>query len=246
MNVEDVDRQSGPHPSQFAGGAVWYARGAKITAADAAEEAVGYQRSEVEPGRVVLRLRHIGGISYGLVNDGTDTAYGVHVDTGELGVGEQHTDYDELHSGQDVGFLLSPDLATTSRHVTVTWHERPDLSDEKRAGWGGVCRADNAAGTPDARASADLEYSPLRSPSIRQDARRPASFVDEHSVQPRVSAWSFRCCLRSSNVALLTCMSRLRPCAVGMRLTFESTHHVLEERDGFPALGVPDRDRAYR
>jgi hypothetical protein len=117
----------------FAGGAVWYARGAKKAAADAAEDAVGYQGAEVEPGRIVVRLRHIGGISYRLVNDGTDTAYGVHVDTGELGVGEQDTDYDELHSGQAVEFLLSPNLATTSRHVTVTWHERPDLSDEKRA-----------------------------------------------------------------------------------------------------------------
>jgi hypothetical protein len=114
-------------------GAIRAARGAKIAAADAAEEAVGYQGAEVEPGRVVVRLRHIGGISYRLVNDGTDTAYGVQVDTGELGVGEQETDYDELHSGQAVEFLLSPNLATTSRHVAVTWHERPDLSDEKRA-----------------------------------------------------------------------------------------------------------------
>ena len=127
----------------FAGGAVWYARGAKIAAADsareakrsadAAEEAVGYQGTEVEPGRVVVRLRHVGGISYRLVNDGTDTAYGVQVDTGELGIGEQDTAYDELHPGQAEVFFLSPDLATTSRHVTVTWHERPDLSDEKRA-----------------------------------------------------------------------------------------------------------------
>ena len=75
----------------------------------------------------------MGGISYRLVNDGTDTAYGVQVDTGELGIGEQDTAYDELHPGQAEVFFLSPDLATTSRHVTVTWHERPDLSDEKRA-----------------------------------------------------------------------------------------------------------------
>ena len=120
----------------FAAGAVWYARGAKIAApirADTAKEVVGYQRAEVGRGRVVLRLRHIGGISYRLVNDGTDTAYAVHVDTGELGVGEQDTDYNELASGQAVGFFLSPNLAATSRHVSVTWHQRPDRSDEKRA-----------------------------------------------------------------------------------------------------------------
>ena len=163
MTVEVVDRQRGRHPSQgvragqrcamlaametaslvisiiaalFAAGAVWYARGAKIAAADTARGGggeVGYQRAEVGRGRVVLRLRHIGGISYRLVNDGTDTAYAVHVDTGELGVGEQDTDYNELASGQAVGFFLSPNLAATSRHVSVTWHQRPDRSDEKRA-----------------------------------------------------------------------------------------------------------------
>ncbi|HET6752843.1 MAG TPA: hypothetical protein VFH23_02685, partial [Jiangellaceae bacterium] len=84
-----------------------------------AESSCGCGMSEVSP--------------YRLVNDGTDTAYAVHVDTGELGVGEQDTDYDELHSGQAEGFFLSPNLATTSRHVTVTWHERPDRSDERRA-----------------------------------------------------------------------------------------------------------------
>jgi hypothetical protein len=57
----------------------------------------------------------------------------VHVDTGELGVGEHDTDYEELHPGQAEVFFLSPDLASKSRHVTVTWHQRPDQSDEKRA-----------------------------------------------------------------------------------------------------------------
>ena len=64
----------------FAAGAVWYARGAKIAAADNNEGEKRRRWLDTSAQRLGvaeswLRLRHIGGISYRLVNDGTDTAY---------------------------------------------------------------------------------------------------------------------------------------------------------------------------
>jgi hypothetical protein len=133
----------------FAGGAVWYARGQKaaadrsaraseqsaqaaIQSADAAHETVGYQRADVERSRVVFVLEYVGSAAHLLSNTGTDPAYGVHVDTGDLGIGGEVTDYDVFGPGQTEEVLLSPSLASTTTHVEVSWHQQPDRSNQRR------------------------------------------------------------------------------------------------------------------
>jgi hypothetical protein len=132
----------------FTGGAVWYARGGKLAAsrsaaaaessaleakrsADAAHEAVGYQRDEVERNRVVFRLEPGSQEMRLLRNAGTHSAYCVHVDTGDLG-GEPVTDYDEFESGRAEPYVLPGSLASMTNSIVVTWHHLADCSDEPR------------------------------------------------------------------------------------------------------------------
>ncbi len=134
----------------FAGIAVWYGRGQKRAAdlsaaeakrsADAAAEMAEVERArrteeiaEAERRQVRFDLLAEGGRAYVLVNLGTDTAYGVHVDTGGLGAMGEVTDFEALEPGDQHRYFLirtgDPDLAG---HVVVTWHHRPDQSDERR------------------------------------------------------------------------------------------------------------------
>jgi len=94
-------------------GAVWYGRGQKRAAetasqearraADAAADMATIERdrraeelAEAERNRVVFRLEYEVGSAYRLRNRGTDTAYGVHVDLGGMGiVGDEPVDLPE-------------------------------------------------------------------------------------------------------------------------------------------------------
>jgi hypothetical protein len=126
----------------FAGGAVWYARGEKLAAADsareakrsadAAHEAVGYQRDEVERNRIVFRLDPVSGEKYLLRNAGTHSAYGVHVDAGDLGFENDVTDYDAFESGRAEPYMFARTLGSTSSGIVVTWHNLADRSGERR------------------------------------------------------------------------------------------------------------------
>lgn len=130
--------------------AVWYGRGQKRAAdlsaaeakrsADAAAEVAEIERArradelaESERGRVRFELVPEGGQAYLLRNAGTDTAYGMHVNTGGLGYEDETTDFDEFEAGSEHRYLLvrtfDQDLA---EHVVVTWHHRPDRSDQLR------------------------------------------------------------------------------------------------------------------
>jgi hypothetical protein len=125
----------------FAGGAVWYARGQKLAAsasareakrsADAAVEAVGYQRREVERSRVVFVLEPSGGAAHLLTHQGTDDAYAVDVEVGDMYVDGEVYDFEVFRAGQTEPIYLSPGMAPGMRHVMVSWHQLPDLSDER-------------------------------------------------------------------------------------------------------------------
>jgi len=133
-----------------AGAAVWYGRGQKRAAdrsaaeakrsADAAAEMAEVERArraeevaETERRRVRFELVPEGGSAHVLINTGTDAAYGVHVDTGNLGVMGEDTDFEVFEPGDQHRFLLSRRVdADLVEHVVVTWHHRPDRSDERR------------------------------------------------------------------------------------------------------------------
>ncbi len=90
--------------------------------------------SEAERRRVRFELVPEGGQAYVLRNVGTDTAYGVHVDTGGLGFEDETTDFDAFDAGFAERYMLArtmgPNLAS---HVVVTWHNSPDRSDAQRS-----------------------------------------------------------------------------------------------------------------
>jgi hypothetical protein len=122
--------------------AAWYARRQALAAedsardstrsADAAQEVVSYQRDDVERSRVVFVLEPSGGDTHMLSHQGTDIAYGVHVDAGGLRVDGEVYDFEEFPPGQAERIYLFPSLASVTSHVTVSWHQVPDLSDERR------------------------------------------------------------------------------------------------------------------
>jgi len=124
-----------------AGIAAWYTRGQKLAAdnsvieakrsADAAHEAVRYQRADAERNRVVFRLDHASGQAYLLTNDGTDPAYDVDVDTAGMGI-EPVTHFDVFEAGHSEQYLLAPTLDVTDTTVTVSWHHERDQSDDRR------------------------------------------------------------------------------------------------------------------
>jgi hypothetical protein len=101
--------------------------------ADAAQEVVSYQRDEVERNRLVFVLRRTtSDDTYVLQNAGTDFAYGVHVDVGDMIVDADATDYDEFPPGHSEEYMLLFHLGTETTHMTVTWHQQADRSDEER------------------------------------------------------------------------------------------------------------------
>jgi hypothetical protein len=103
-----------------------------MRSADAAQEAISYQRDDVERNRVVFSLEPVGHDGHLLRNDGTHSAFGVHVDTGGLGVDNPITDYDEFRAGQVEEYMLLLTMGVRTTHVTVTWHQQADRSDEQR------------------------------------------------------------------------------------------------------------------
>jgi len=134
-------------------GAVWYGRGQKRAAetasqearraADAAADMATIERdrraeelAEAERNRVVFRLEYEVGSAYRLRNRGTDTAYGVHVDLGGMGiVGDEPVDLPEFPTDYAYQYLLRADGLGSSgqEFVQVTWHYVQDLSDEAQA-----------------------------------------------------------------------------------------------------------------
>ena len=130
--------------------AAWFGRGQKRAAemaaseakrsADAAAEVAEVERArraeevaEAQRRRVQFELVHEGGSRYLLRNAGTDPAYGVHVDTGGLGVQNEITDFEEFEADAEHRYLLSRTMGSDpAARVVVTWHHHPDRSDDQR------------------------------------------------------------------------------------------------------------------
>lgn len=134
-------------------GAAWYARGQKRAAEQPAAEAKRFadatatmatieqerraeEVADAQRNRVRFVLDHEGGSRYLLRNAGTDTAYGVHVDTKRRGitVGEDE-DFEEFPSGDAHRSVLpGGGLNTHAGHIVVTWYCRQDRSDSAQSG----------------------------------------------------------------------------------------------------------------
>ncbi|MBA0126321.1 hypothetical protein H0B56_12285 [Haloechinothrix sp. YIM 98757] len=129
-------------------GALWYSRGQKLAAdrsARAAEESAtaaaetadidkarrAEELDNAERNRVVWRLEHTGDMWYRLINCGTESAYGVQIDAGELIV-EEAGPFGEIASDGAEPLLLARSWASNADRIVVTWHHQPDLSDEPR------------------------------------------------------------------------------------------------------------------
>ncbi|GGM81676.1 hypothetical protein GCM10011609_17110 [Lentzea pudingi] len=128
----------------FALGAVWYARGQKMAAEKSALEAKRSADSAAEMARIEqerradevadaekLRVRfslvHHNNAAYVLSNDGTDSAYGVHVD-GQRLVARGETEFEVFPAGDARKYILSKAMGRPD-HIIVTWHTRPDRTD---------------------------------------------------------------------------------------------------------------------
>jgi hypothetical protein len=101
--------------------------------ADAVQEATSYQRDEVERRRINFVLERVGQHSYAVHNYGTDTAFGVHVETADLGMGDEIADFDEFGPGHAEQLILARGLDSTTTHIKVSWYRQPDLSDEAQS-----------------------------------------------------------------------------------------------------------------
>lgn len=129
-------------------GALWYARGQKLAAensaleakrsADAAAALVEIESErrteEVDEAnrlRVQFNLVHHNKSAYLLRNDGTDSAYGVHVDSPDL-IARGDFDFAEFTAGEAHKFILGRSMGSAD-HITVTWHHEPDRSDSPRS-----------------------------------------------------------------------------------------------------------------
>jgi len=83
---------------------------------------------------VDFQLLYDSGDAYVLWNAGTDSAHGVHVDTGGLGTPGEITDFDGFGPDEKQRFLLLRSLGgQEAQHVIVTWHLNPDRSDPKQS-----------------------------------------------------------------------------------------------------------------
>lgn len=103
--------------------------GHEARSADAAQEAVSYQRDEIERSRVDFRFEHVNNHRYVLRNAGTHSAHGVTVDLGDLDGDEPVTTFGEFPAGHREPYLIQRLLDQTTTHVVVTWHYHPDDSD---------------------------------------------------------------------------------------------------------------------
>jgi hypothetical protein len=129
-------------------GALWYARGQKLAAeqsaleakrsADAAAELAKIEQErradEVDQAnrlRVRFNLVHHNKSAYLLRNDGTDSAYRVHVDSQDI-IARGDFDFAEFTAGETHKFILARTMGSAD-HITVTWHDEPDHSDSPRS-----------------------------------------------------------------------------------------------------------------
>ncbi len=131
--------------------AAWYGRGQKRAAEQSAAEAkrsadAAVALAEVEAARradevaeserqrVRFVLEHYDGDTYVLRNVGTDSAHGVHIDTGGMGDQDEVVDFDEFEADSEHRlFLASTFDADQADHVVVTWHHAEDRSDKPRS-----------------------------------------------------------------------------------------------------------------
>ena len=123
----------------FSGWALWYKRRETHAAedaareaqraADAAQEAVSYQRDEIERSRVRWELEPLGHGEGLLHNHGTHPAYGVRIEPGEgLGI-DGNLSIDEFPDGHAEPYIFMPS-ASSDNKIVVTWHNEPDRSDQ--------------------------------------------------------------------------------------------------------------------
>ena len=133
-----------------AGIALWYARGQKVAAeqsaiqakrsADAAADIVRIEQerraeevAEAERNRVRFKLISVGRMRYLLHNQGTDSAYGVHVDGGEQVVeGGDEPEIDEFPADDHREYFFDA-APGEPRRIEVSWHLNPDCSDARQS-----------------------------------------------------------------------------------------------------------------
>jgi hypothetical protein len=134
--------------------AVWYGRGQKRAAevsaaeakrsADAAAEIAEVERArradevaDADRSRVLFELERVGRDAYVLRNSGTNTAYGVHVDTGGMGLDDETADFQEFESGREERYWLirkgGPEGSKQPKHIVVTWHNSPHRSEAQQS-----------------------------------------------------------------------------------------------------------------
>ncbi|MDX8053696.1 hypothetical protein SK571_30360 [Lentzea sp. BCCO 10_0798] len=131
--------------------AAWYGRGQKRAAERSAEEAKrsadaavalaevdaarrAEEVAESERKRVRFVLEHHDGDVYLLQNVGTDSAYGVHIDTGGMGDQDEVVDFDEFQADSEHRLFLAVTFdGGQADHVVVTWHHTEDRSDKPRS-----------------------------------------------------------------------------------------------------------------
>jgi hypothetical protein len=87
--------------------------------------------AEADRLRVCFELEHQRGQAYLLRNAGTDSAYGVHVETGGM-VARGEVDFDEFPTGEAHKYVLARSWGGPD-HIVVTWHHRSDRSDSPRS-----------------------------------------------------------------------------------------------------------------
>jgi hypothetical protein len=108
-------------------------------AADAAAEMTDIERARrteevaaAERDRVWFILEPVGGPRYLLRNDGTASAFGVHVEAGDLAYKGHVADIEEFSAGDCREYFLERSVATgPDAHVLVTWHRH--RSDTRRS-----------------------------------------------------------------------------------------------------------------
>jgi hypothetical protein len=102
---------------------------AEIERARRAEEVTAAERDHVR-----FILEPVGGPRYLLRNDGTASAFGVHVETGDLAYEGHVADIEEFPAGDCREYFLERSVATgPDAHVLVTWYRHRDRSDMRRS-----------------------------------------------------------------------------------------------------------------
>ncbi|CAM3385628.1 hypothetical protein KIPE111705_05800 [Kibdelosporangium persicum] len=131
-----------------AGIAAWYARRQAHAAEQSADEAkrsadaaaamasIEEERradevAEAERHRVRFKLEHQNAQAYLLRNAGTDCAYAVHVETGEMPA-RGEVDFAEFPAGDAHKYVFMKSWGGPD-HIVVTWHMQADRSDAQRS-----------------------------------------------------------------------------------------------------------------